>query len=127
MLSGAGARPGRRVTAPLSLGIGGASMSERIASRFTSATSGEGDHDDFRRPSSPGASDNCRGTAFIRRADDNAETARGRLRAHHAQTAPLITHGDLGGKRPHRRRRDGMKGSVVQGVRPGRQGSTYRE
>ena len=38
--------------------------------------------------------DKCGGTDFKRRADDNAETARARLEAYHAQTAPLIDHYD---------------------------------
>ena len=32
------------------------------------------------------------GTTFKRRADDNAETVRERLRAYHDQTAPLIAY-----------------------------------
>jgi adenylate kinase len=39
-----------------------------------------------------GACDKCGGTAFKRRADDNAETVRERLQAYHDQTAPLIAH-----------------------------------
>ena len=38
--------------------------------------------------------DTCGGTAFKRRADDNAETVAQRLKAYHAQTAPLITYYD---------------------------------
>ena len=36
--------------------------------------------------------DKCGGTSFKRRADDNAETVRERLKAYHAQTAPLIAY-----------------------------------
>jgi adenylate kinase len=36
--------------------------------------------------------DKCGGTHFNRRADDNAETVAQRLKAYHAQTAPLIAH-----------------------------------
>jgi adenylate kinase len=91
------ARRDQSVTAAVSLEVDDAAMIARIAGRFTCATCGEGYHDEFKRPASPGTCDNCGGTAFTRRADDNAETVGERLRAYHAQTAPLITHYDRAG------------------------------
>jgi adenylate kinase len=63
---------------------------ERIAGRFACAKCGEGYHDSFRLPKVEGICDKCGGTEFVRRPDDNAETVRTRLKAYHAQTAPLI-------------------------------------
>jgi adenylate kinase len=63
---------------------------ERIAGRFTCAKCGEGYHDTFRPPKVEGVCDKCGGSEFVRRPDDNAETVRARLKAYHAQTAPLI-------------------------------------
>lgn len=85
---------GQKVTAAVSLEVDDAAMIDRVAGRFTCADCGEGYHDTFKRPARADVCDNCGGTTFSRRADDNAETARERLRAYHAQTAPLIAHYD---------------------------------
>lgn len=83
---------GQKVSAAISLEVDDDAMIERVAGRFTCASCGEGYHDTLKPPTSAGTCDKCGGTAFKRRADDNAETARARLEAYHAQTAPLIAH-----------------------------------
>jgi adenylate kinase len=83
---------GRKVTAAISLEVDDEAMVARVAGRFTCAACGEGYHDQFKPPAKAGVCDGCGGTAFKRRADDNAETVRARLTAYHAQTAPLIAH-----------------------------------
>ena len=83
---------GQRVTAAISLAVDDEAMIARVAGRFTCGQCGEGYHDSFKQPATEGCCDKCGGTAFKRRADDNAETARARLEAYHAQTAPLIAH-----------------------------------
>jgi adenylate kinase len=83
---------GQKVTAAVSLEVDDEAMVGRVAGRFTCAACGEGYHDEFKRPAVAGACDKCGGTAFKRRADDNAETVRERLQAYHDQTAPLIAH-----------------------------------
>ena len=65
-------------------------MVERITGRYTCAKCGAGYHDTFQKPKKEGVCDNCGGTEFPRRADDNAETVRSRLKAYHDQTAPII-------------------------------------
>ncbi|MGV8949506.1 MAG: adenylate kinase [Cypionkella sp.] len=82
---------GQRVTAAISLEVDDEAMVGRVAGRFTCAC-GEGYHDDFKRPAKAGVCDKCGGSDFKRRADDNAETVRERLKAYHAQTAPLIAY-----------------------------------
>jgi adenylate kinase len=84
------AAKGSAVTAAISLEVDEAALVARIAGRFTCATCGEGYHDEFKIPATSGVCDACGGTAFLRRADDTAEAVRERLKAYHAQTAPLI-------------------------------------
>lgn len=83
---------GQKVTAAISLEVDDDAMIGRISGRYTCANCGEGYHDEFKRPVQPGVCDKCGGTAFKRRADDNAETVRARLKAYHDQTAPLIAY-----------------------------------
>jgi adenylate kinase len=83
---------GQKVTAAISLEVDDEAMVGRVSGRFTCATCGEGYHDEFKQPATPGTCDKCGGTAMKRRADDNAETVRERLKAYHAQTAPLIAY-----------------------------------
>ena len=88
------AEGGQRVTAVISLEVDDAAMIARVTGRSTCAGCGEGYHDAFKAPATAGVCDKCGGTGFTRRADDTAETVRGRLVAYHAQTAPLIAHYD---------------------------------
>jgi len=86
------AADGKKVTAAVSLEVDDEAMVGRVSGRFTCAACGEGYHDEFKTPAIAGTCDKCGGTDFKRRADDTAETVRERLKAYHAQTAPLITH-----------------------------------
>ena len=65
---------------------------ERITGRFSCASCGAGYHDTFQRPRTEGVCDQCGGTEFVRRADDNEETVRKRMEAYRAQTAPILPH-----------------------------------
>ncbi len=87
------AEAGQRVTAAVSLEVDDEAMVGRVSGRYTCAC-GEGYHDEFKKPAAAGICDKCGGSEFKRRADDNAETVRERLRAYHAQTAPLIAYYD---------------------------------
>jgi adenylate kinase len=93
-LDGLLAENGQKVTAAISLEVDDEAMIDRVAGRFTCAHCGEGYHDTHKTTAKAGTCDKCGGTEFKRRADDNAETARERLRAYHAETAPLIAHYD---------------------------------
>ena len=64
----------------------------RVTGRFTCAKCGKGYHDQFERPKTEGVCDNCGGTEFKRRADDNAETVTTRLAQYHEQTAPILPY-----------------------------------
>lgn len=93
-LDGLLAATGRKITAAISLEVDDEAMVVRVAGRYTCGTCGEGYHDEFKQPARPGTCDKCGGTAMKRRADDNAGTVRERLKAYHAQTAPLIAYYD---------------------------------
>ena len=93
-LDGLLAEGGGKVTAATSLEVEDEAMIARVSGRYTCAACGEGYHDEFKQPAKAGVCDKCGGTAFKRRADDNAETVRARLQAYHAETAPLIAHYD---------------------------------
>ena len=71
---------------------------QRIVGRFSCADCGAGYHDQFNRPATDGVCDQCGGTNFTRRADDNRETMVARLAAYHEQTAPIIPHYEAGGR-----------------------------
>jgi adenylate kinase len=88
---------GADIRAAISLEVDDAAMVTRISGRFTCAGCGEGYHDTFKTPAVEGTCDKCGGTQMTRRADDNAETVESRLRAYHAQTAPLIDYYDARG------------------------------
>ena len=90
-LDGLLAANGQKVTAAISLEVDDEAMVGRVSGRYTCAC-GEGYHDQFKKPAVAGTCDKCGGTSFKRRADDNAETVRERLKAYHAQTAPLIAY-----------------------------------
>lgn len=85
---------GMAVSSVISMEVDDAAMIARVAGRYTCGDCGEGYHDEFKQPAKAGVCDKCGGTAFKRRADDNAETAGARLAAYHAQTAPLIAYYD---------------------------------
>lgn len=87
---------GQKINAAISLDVNDTEMVTRIAGRYTCAACGEGYHDLYKQPAVDGTCDTCGGTEMKRRADDNAETVGSRLKAYHAQTAPLIAY--YGGK-----------------------------
>ncbi len=89
----------------VSIEVDDEAMIERISGRFSCAKCGAGYHDSFQRPKVDGVCDACGSTEFVRRKDDNVETVRERLKAYHAQTAPIISFYE---ERGLLRRVDGM-------------------
>jgi adenylate kinase len=74
------AERGQQIDAVISLEVDDEAMVERVSGRYTCAACGEGYHDSFKQPADDGVCDKCGGTEMKRRADDNAETVRTRLR-----------------------------------------------
>ena len=83
---------GDALDAVVSIEVDDELLVDRITGRYTCAKCGKGYHDMFERPETEGVCDRCGSTAFSRRADDNAETVRERLKAYHAETAPLLPY-----------------------------------
>jgi adenylate kinase len=82
----------RRLDAVIELNVDDTALIARISGRFTCATCGQGYHDTAHKPRQAGTCDNCGGTTFSRRADDDANIVRARLVAYNAQTAPLLPY-----------------------------------
>ena len=84
------ARHGRRLDRVIELDVDEDELVRRIVGRFTCATCGEGYHDEFKQPKTPGVCDRCGGTEFKRRKDDNEETVRTRMQEYREKTAPIL-------------------------------------
>lgn len=63
---------------------------DRITGRFSCATCGSGYHDRYKQPQVENVCDQCGGTEFKRRPDDNEETVRNRMAEYRAKTAPIL-------------------------------------
>ena len=72
-------------------------MVARISGRYACAVCGTGYHDSFKQPKVPGVCDQCGGTEFTRRKDDQPDTVKRRLEAYHEQTAPLLPYYEMRG------------------------------
>jgi len=92
------AKKGMALDAVISMEVDDELLVDRVAGRYTCANCGEGYHDRHKIPRTEGVCDKCGSTEFKRRADDNAETVRERLKAYHADTAPLIDYYNKTGK-----------------------------
>jgi len=105
----------------VSIEVDDEAMVGRISGRFTCAKCGEGYHDSFKPTKAAGVCDVCGATEFTRRADDNAETVRKRLKAYHAQTKPIIAYYDRRGlvqRVDGMRRIDEVTEQVISALRP---------
>jgi adenylate kinase len=83
---------GQRLDGVLEFAVDDDALVDRISGRFACARCGAGYHDRFRRPKAEGVCDVCGSRDFVRREDDKAKTVRARLKAYHAQTAPLLPY-----------------------------------
>ncbi len=83
---------GLKLDSVIEIKVDDEAMIERITGRYTCSACGRGYHSSFKRPDVDGVCNNCGGTEFSRRADDNAKTARSRLLAYNEQTAPIISY-----------------------------------
>lgn len=96
---------GRKIDCVVELRVDESALIERVTGRFSCAKCGAGYHDRFQPTRQLGVCDNCGGTEFVRRKDDNAETMKTRLEAYRKQTAPILPYYEARGLV---RRVDGM-------------------
>ena len=84
------AEHGRMLDHVIELSVDEDALVERITGRFTCGNCGEGYHDEFKLPATPGVCDKCGASDFKRRKDDNEETVRTRMAEYRAKTAPIL-------------------------------------
>lgn len=83
-------KKGAKLDCVLEIRVNDDVLVERISGRYSCAACGAGYHDTNVKPSVEGICDNCGGTEFKRRKDDNEESLRTRLRSYYKETSPLI-------------------------------------
>ena len=84
------AKVGKTLDAVVEMSVDDAALVGRITGRYTCGSCGEGFHDTLKVPAKDGVCDNCGGTDFKRRADDNEDALKTRLMAYYKETSPLI-------------------------------------
>jgi adenylate kinase len=89
-LDGLLASLGKQIDAVIEIKVDDKVLIDRISGRYMCANCGASYHDTNCKPKIQGVCDRCGSKAFVRRADDNAETVKNRLMAYYRETAPLI-------------------------------------
>lgn len=83
---------GKKLDYVIELKVDEPALIERVSGRFTCAKCGAGYHDKFKPTQKDGVCDECGAAEFSRRADDNAETMKTRLKAFNERTAPILPY-----------------------------------
>ncbi len=86
------AKKGIKLDAVIEIQVPDEIIMERILGRYACMACGQGYHDKFQKPKIYGVCDNCGGTDFYRRIDDNRETVQNRLVNYRALTYPTIPY-----------------------------------
>ncbi|MFK5996980.1 MAG: adenylate kinase [Rhodobacterales bacterium] len=81
---------GQKLDAVIEMRVDDSALVKRITGRYTCAKCGAGYHEEFKKPKIDGVCDDCGGTEFKRRADDNEDSLKTRLMAYYKDTSPLI-------------------------------------
>lgn len=81
---------GQPLDVVIQLEVDDGALIDRISGRYTCVSCGAVYHDVTRKPRKSGTCDECGGTEFNRRADDNEEALRTRLMEYYKKTSPLI-------------------------------------
>jgi adenylate kinase len=86
------AERGQKLDHVIEMKVDDAALIDRVSGRFSCPRCGAGYHDRHKPTRKPGVCDVCGSTEFTRRADDNAETMKTRLKAYNDQTAPILPY-----------------------------------
>lgn len=81
---------GRKLDHVIELAVDEDALVDRITGRFTCASCNAGYHDRHKKPAIEGVCDECGGTEFKRRPDDNEQTVRTRMAEYRGKTAPIL-------------------------------------
>src|ERR1700730_7384172 len=81
---------GKQIDAVIEIKVDDKVLIDRISGRYMCANWGASYQDTKCKTKVEGVCDRCGSKAFVRRADDNAETVKNRLMAYYRETAPLI-------------------------------------
>jgi adenylate kinase len=81
---------GQKLDTVIEMRVDDSALVKRITGRFTCGNCGAGYHEEFKKPVKDGVCDECGGTEFKKRADDNEESLKTRLMAYYKETSPLI-------------------------------------
>jgi adenylate kinase len=86
------AAKGKKLDAVIELKVDEPELIARVAGRFSCAACGAGYHKEFKQPKEAGVCDQCGGTEFIQRPDDNPEVMKTRLKTYREQTTPILPY-----------------------------------
>lgn len=81
---------GQKLDTVIEMRVDDSALVKRITGRFTCGGCGTGYHEEFKKPVKDGVCDECGGSDFKKRADDNEESLKTRLMAYYKETSPLI-------------------------------------
>ena len=81
---------GRMLDYVIELVVDENALIERVTGRYTCAKCNAGYHDAFKVPAVTGVCDDCGGTEFKRRGDDNEDSVRTRMTEYRGKTAPIL-------------------------------------
>ena len=81
---------GRSLDHVIELEVDEDALVDRITGRYTCGVCNAGYHDRYKQPKVDGVCDECGGTEFKRRPDDNEETVRTRMQEYRNKTAPIL-------------------------------------
>ena len=81
---------GKKLDTVVEMRVDDSALVKRITGRYTCGDCGAGYHEEFKKPAKDGVCDECGGTKFKKRADDNEESLKTRLMAYYKETSPLI-------------------------------------
>ena len=82
----------KKLDAVIELKVNEPELIARVSGRFTCATCGASYHKMLKPTKETGVCDECSGTQFTSRPDDNPETMKTRLKTFHEQTEPILPY-----------------------------------